>query len=31
MTESTRLKVGIAIDNGEPRARFAKGREVCAT
>lgn len=25
MTESTRLKVGIAIDNGEARARFAKG------
>ncbi len=24
-TESTRLKVGIAIDNGESRARFAKG------
>ena len=25
MTESTRLKVGIAIDNGEARPRFAKG------
>ncbi len=25
MTESTRLKVGIATDNGEARARFAKG------